>query len=185
MTAKELAALLNGREYGNEITQEEAATAKEAGLVVVFGESDDLMEFYGAIDDEVGCFNGGTVHVGENGLFEIPYCANKYGPCKYVQSEMNKCPTITALWDKEGIPWSYQTEIPHETFEIFEDGEKYCQGIVFSLADLRTPKKWSAEERGMFNVLRGIAMTSYLEFEEKQKMIEFITDLEEASNHAG
>lgn len=52
--------------------------------------------------------------------------------------------------------------------------------------DFKKLEKWSAEERERkFNILRGITMTSYLEFEEKQKMIEFITDLEEATNHAG
>ena len=42
MTAKELAELLNGREYGNEITSDEEKLAKESGLVVVFGYSDDM-----------------------------------------------------------------------------------------------------------------------------------------------
>ena len=42
MNAKELAAKLNGREYLREITAEEAAQAKSAGLVVVHGGSDEL-----------------------------------------------------------------------------------------------------------------------------------------------
>lgn len=51
--------MLNGREYGDEITREEEAMAKAHGLVVVFGYSDDNMEFCGAITDEVGCYDGG------------------------------------------------------------------------------------------------------------------------------
>lgn len=39
MTPQEFAALLNGREYGEEITREEEALAKAHGLVVVFGYS--------------------------------------------------------------------------------------------------------------------------------------------------
>lgn len=186
MTAKELAALLNGRQYGKEITKEEEAAAKEAGLVVVFGESDDCMEFRGAIDDEVSCFDGGTAYVNEKGLFESPDCVEEYEHCEYIRTELDKCATITALWseNENDFPWSYSTEIPHETFEIFDDGEKYCQGIVFSLADLKAPEKYSAQERARkFSALRGIAMASYLKNEEKQKMIEFITDLEEAINH--
>lgn len=184
MTAKELAALLNGRKYGDEITQEEAAAAKEAGLVVVFGQSDDLMEFRGAIDDEVGCWKGEIVYINENGM--VSEQLDKCSSCKLFLKNRDTCATITARWNKCDFPWSYHTEISHETFEIFEDGEKYCQGIVFSLAGLKAPEKWPAEERKrMFNILRGIAMASYLEFEEKQKMIEFITDLEEVTNHAG
>lgn len=68
MTPKELAERLNGREYGSEITLEEMHIAKEFGLVVVFGASDDLMEFRGAIDDEGGCFGGGTVYFDQNGV---------------------------------------------------------------------------------------------------------------------
>jgi hypothetical protein len=40
MTAKELAALLNGRKYLEEITAAEERQAKESGLLVVFGASD-------------------------------------------------------------------------------------------------------------------------------------------------
>lgn len=41
MIAKELAQLLNGRQYGKEITQLEEAEAKRSKLVVLFGYSDD------------------------------------------------------------------------------------------------------------------------------------------------
>ena len=40
MTPKELAQILNGREYTNEITKEEEALAKAAGLLVVFALAD-------------------------------------------------------------------------------------------------------------------------------------------------
>ncbi len=186
MTAKELAALLNGRERGNEITKEEETAAKEAGLVVVFGESDDCMEFRGAIDDEVSCFDGGMAYVNEKGLFESPDCTEEYGRCEYVRSEMDKCATITALWDAGDFPWSFDTGLPYETFEIFEDGEKYCQGIVFSLADLKAPEKHSAKERGgLFAGLRELVEASSWPSGDKELTLEFITDLEEATNHAG
>lgn len=186
MTAKELAALLNGREYGKEITKDEEAAAKEAGLVVVFGQSDDLMEFRGAIDDEVDCFEGRTVHVNGNGLVLIPNCSDECEDCEYVRDKLGKCAVVTAMWDAGDFPWSFDTGLPYETFEIFEDGEKYCQGIVFSLADLKAPEKHSAKEKArMFNILIGITMASHLKYAEKREMIEFIRNLEEATNHAG
>ena len=44
---------------------------------------------------------------------------------------------ITAIWDEKGkFLWSFKTDIPHSTFQIFEDKEPYCQGIVFNLDDL-------------------------------------------------
>ena len=108
MTLKDFAAMLDGRTYGNEITQEEAALAKELGFVVVFGYSDDNAELRGAIDDEIGCYDGGVL-------------------------EHEDLPgTIYAVWCPEDIDcaWGYTTTIPHESFHIYEDEELYCVGIV-------------------------------------------------------
>jgi hypothetical protein len=46
---EKLADILDGREYGEEMTHEELELSKANGLVIVFGCSDDLMEFKGAI----------------------------------------------------------------------------------------------------------------------------------------
>lgn len=134
MNKEQLAALLDGREYGHEITREEAATAKENGLIVVFGASDDLMEFRGAIDDEVGCFEGGDAFLTANGIFENE-CRDY--DCPYAEREREKCKVISAVWcDGSGPCWTYKTDIPHATFSIVEDGEPYCTGIVFAVADI-------------------------------------------------
>lgn len=53
---KEFAEKLNGRQYLNELTRELEAYAKENGIVVIYGQSDDLMEVRGAIDEEFGCW---------------------------------------------------------------------------------------------------------------------------------
>ncbi len=131
MNLKEFAEMLNCREYRNEITKDEKKLAKELGFVVVFGAFDDLAEFEGAIDDEVDCYDGGDIHLDENGLFEGCNCG-----CKYAQRAYKKCKVIKAIWGKEGFSWQYETDIPHETFDILEDGEKYCKGIVFDIKSL-------------------------------------------------
>jgi hypothetical protein len=142
MTAKELAERLNGREYGAEMTKEEEREAKAAGLVVVFGASDDLMEFRGAINDEVGAWQGTVIRVDKAGL--VPHFgdidgANKDALRDYFRRESGG-KTIEAQWDNgEGLSWGYKTDIPHETFNVVEDGEPYCRGIVFALADVDAP----------------------------------------------
>lgn len=108
MTIYEFAEMLNNGQYGSEISPILEHKAKELGFVVVFGYSDDNAEFRGAIEDEVGCYDGGRVY--EDG--------DKY---------------IDAVWcgDSE-FDWSYKTNIPHATFDIYDAfGEKYCRGIVF------------------------------------------------------
>ena len=52
MTKEELAELLNGRQYREEITSDEEKIAYENGLIVIFGASDDLTIFKGIIDTE-------------------------------------------------------------------------------------------------------------------------------------
>lgn len=130
MNKKELARIINDREYGYESFNDVRQAVKEAGLVIVSGSSDDLMEFDGAIYDEQGCFEGGVIYFDRQGAFGSDgYATNK----------------IEALWcdksalDENGnvITWTYKTDIPHETFMIYENGEPYCRGIVFDLEDVK------------------------------------------------
>ena len=127
MTKEELAKKLNGRKYGDsfsDVTKE----AKQNGLVIVTGASDDLMEFDGAIYDEGDCFDGGRVYFDRNG----------------VNQEEEELPNwIDAKWckgtNKDGIhaTWTYETEIPCERFDIWKANEIYCVGLVFSIEDLK------------------------------------------------
>lgn len=134
MNAQELATALNGREYGEEITRAEEKEAKAAGLVVVFGVSDDLMEFRGAVHDEWGVYSGDDVYFTHAGLL-VNKCNND--ECPYFERLKNTAITITTKWDAdEDYLWIYNTLIPHSTFDILEDGKKYCRGIVFALSDI-------------------------------------------------
>lgn len=138
MNAAELAAQLNGREYRHEVTREEAVAAKAAGLVIVYGASDDLMEFEGAIHDEAGVYDGGAVLVDAKGMLDRSQIDDDDGEAiaDYVARKKG-ARQIEALWAKEGdYSWTYKTDIPHATFEVVEDGEPYCRGLVFAVADL-------------------------------------------------
>lgn len=132
MNVKELAALLHGREYGSEITKAEEDQAKVSGLVVVFGASDDLMEWRGVIHDEIG--GPGTAHLTSAGLLTND-CDNY--ECPHFELQKKAAATIHAVFDRDGYSWVYDTEIQHATFDIMEDGETYCRGIVFALASVK------------------------------------------------
>lgn len=135
MDTKEAAKQLDGGEYGREGSVELWARMKVRDLVAVFGASDDLMEFCGAISDEVGCYDGGTAYLTPEGLLQNE-CDNE--ECPHFERLQKGAATIEAVWapDGEDISWVYNTTIPHETFTIYEDGEPYCRGIVFALADV-------------------------------------------------
>ena len=130
MTKEELATLLNGRQYEHEITPEEALKARWCGLVVIFGASDDLMEFRGTVDDEIGAYEGTTVNLSSEGLV-VQECGNS--DCPHFQKALKDSKPVEAIWDSEGYSWVYETELPHATFDIMEGDEKYCRGIVVEL----------------------------------------------------
>jgi hypothetical protein len=137
MKAKTLADMLDGREYGSEITADEKRTAKAAGLVVVYGASDDLMELEGAICDEADCYDGGTVLIDRDGLLDRDRVDDDNDDeIAVFVARKKSARSITAVWAEEGYSWTYRTDIPHATFVIWEDGDRYCRGIVFALADL-------------------------------------------------
>lgn len=138
LTKEELAARLNGREYGEEITEAEARQAKEAELVVLFGYSDDCAEFRGAIYDEAGASRSRPLRVSKRGPIQEPDHAEeevlqKFGVLEYVNRNVKN---IQPIWSRDDISWQYETEIPHATFDVMEEGEVYCRGIVFSIDDL-------------------------------------------------
>jgi hypothetical protein len=138
VNAKELAAQLNGMQYPLRLPKTLTDEAKASGLVIVYGASDDLMEFEGAIYDEVGCYDGGTAYVDAKGLLPDRDSIEDDEDLKDYFARQPNAKTIEALWCKEGeYSWTYKTDIPHETFEVLEDGEPpYCRGIVFALADI-------------------------------------------------
>lgn len=140
MNKQELAALLNGREYGEEITHAEEAKAKAARLIVVFGYSDDNVELRGFINDEIGAYGDSTFSVSPLGLVQDwdSFRDNAETEAEF-QAYFNKkagAASITANWDSDGYSWTYTTSIPHATFDVMEDGERYCRGIVFSIDEL-------------------------------------------------
>jgi hypothetical protein len=133
MNIQEFAKMLDSREYCNEMTKDEEKQAKELGFVVVFGFSDDNTELRGAIDDEVGGYSNHTIYFNEKGLLQNECDDN----CPYFERMKQQSKTIEAVWGEEDYSWVYKTDIPHATFDIFEDGKKYCRGIVFRMEDLK------------------------------------------------
>jgi hypothetical protein len=131
MDRAQAAAALNGCEYTREGSKVLFSDMKAAGLVAVFGGSDDLMELRGAIYDEIDCYGGGSAFVTPHGLFEP--CSDE---CVHSERAKQAASEIKAIWDRDGFSWIYETAIPHETFIVKEDDDTYCRGIVFALADV-------------------------------------------------
>jgi hypothetical protein len=135
MTKDDLAIRLDGREIGKEMTKKEEKEAKDAGLVVVFGASDDLMEFRGVIHDEVGVYDGGKAVIYQGEIYKHPSCEVECAASKAKDAEaLRDGLVIEAIWCAKGEPdWTFKTSVPHASFLIQEGDERYCRGIVFEL----------------------------------------------------
>lgn len=137
MTMEQLAAAITGREYPPKFLKEETDAAKAAGLVICYGASDDLVEFEGAIHDEIGAYEGTKFRIDALGLRQkwSDVDRDSEAACE-AYSRRKSLPSyeVKARWDPgEGYSWKLETEMPHATFEIVEDGEPFCRGIVFAL----------------------------------------------------
>lgn len=121
------AELIDKCEYRNELTPEQIQLAKDNGLVVVFGASDDLVELEGAISEEFGT----DVLIDKEGE-QIEYCDDE---CAHYKKAIKNANKITGHYTRNG--WIFETEIPHHTFKVMEDGELYGIGIVFSKSNLK------------------------------------------------
>ncbi len=139
MTKEELAATLSGRQIGDEITDEECEQAKRDQLVVVFGYSDDNVEFRGQWNDELGVGDDTEIEVDSEGPL-MSWGAIEHDnedECReYFRRKEHKRMTIKCEWCKGDYSWTYATAISHATFDILEGEEKFCRGIVFSINDL-------------------------------------------------
>lgn len=140
MTPREnLAAALNvaNLQYPEEPSKDLIEAAKQHRLVIIFGGSDDLMEFRGAVYDEIGAWEGTIAYFDSDGLLQND-CDNE--ECPAFARRKQAAQTVRAIWSPESEPdlsWAYETALPHSTFEVHEDGHVYCRGIVISLDDVR------------------------------------------------
>lgn len=140
ISVNDVANILDGREYPLQIEIALSDEIRAAGIVIVYGHSDDLMEFAGAISDEADCYEGGEVLFDRRGLlYDRPDDGTDDELRAWLDRKAHaKC--IKAVWngdaDDPAPCWTYETDIPHRVFDVIEDGNVYCTGIVFSVADL-------------------------------------------------
>jgi hypothetical protein len=145
MTVKEWAEKISGFGYPadelDDLNKEMAAD----GIIIAYGISDDLLEFRGVVCDEVGAWEGTEALIASRGkgtafIFDEEKNA---GSAEFNRKEISSMHKIKAIWapkddnEKCFVSWLIETEIPHETFDIMEDGDLYCRGVVFHVNDVK------------------------------------------------
>ncbi len=131
MTKEELAGKLNGCRYGLEgVDKGLIEDAKEHGLVIGYGSLNTVIQFEGATyeagDED---FESEKMYVTEDSPNQIK--AFWKGECKGEKGGNGE------------YFWSYETSFPVAHFRMVGrrtriNDEKYCEGIVFALKDLKS-----------------------------------------------
>jgi hypothetical protein len=132
MDLKQAADLLNGGEYRlGAFKASDVHHLREAGIVAVTGESDDIVALYGAISDEGGFevpFLDGEVFENSCAEEDCPYFLKLKAQAKCVKATFNE-------YGEDSPTWQFEVPFPHETFDIMEDGQVFSRGAVFYLKD--------------------------------------------------
>ena len=91
MTAQDLVNKIDGLEYPFKLADIFQSEAIDNDLVVVYGASDDLMEFDGAIYDEIGACDGVIAHLTKNGIVKN-ICESD--ECPHFQTQLRIAKTV-------------------------------------------------------------------------------------------
>lgn len=148
--SEEIAKSLDGIDYvewrmGSPRLKDIFQTAKINGCVIIYGLSDDLMEFSGYIEEEIGAWEGQHAYIANGSLLEKR--CDECEECPYYSNERNSGIRVDLRWDVNGYSWWTETNAPYSEFYILEKDEaddKYCRGIVI---DLNEAKEWRETRR--------------------------------------
>lgn len=134
----EVADDLEGRQYRKEVSSTERELLRQAGIIVVYGVSDDTIAFEGAIYDELYSEKIYLTRDGPNDRHGL----RKLGiPDGVIQA----LPIITSRFGNGSPCWRFNLEngtgplarnVRRATFMIYEDDEPFCEGLVFYKKDL-------------------------------------------------
>lgn len=139
LTAEQFARLLDGREYTEEMSEDDNAIAAESRLFVFFGYSDDNLELRGIIYDEIGAYEGIEVCIAKT--LHTPYWGIINEEMKaivgnFVKNLKNFIVKIDWCPEYLDCSWLITTDVPSFPFDIMEDGDLFCRGIVIAESDV-------------------------------------------------
>ena len=111
MNVSECKQIIDGCEYGKvqaSFNEDQWKEFMQSGLVIAYGHSDDLLEFLGAINDEVGAWNGVTVYLDAEGLIKNK-CDDE--DCPYFKQTKKMGNPLKAVWNNTLPAWKIETHL--------------------------------------------------------------------------
>jgi hypothetical protein len=143
MSKEKLACMLNGRQCGTPIEKKLVKTARESGLIIIFNESlsNNIATTFKGLICEESFFGECVFYIDPEeypGLFRQE-C--KDVDCPHFEKLAEKIVKIELLLnaDKGGPTFSYDVNIPHATFIVYDDSiRQHCKGIVIDWDDVES-----------------------------------------------
>lgn len=134
MTAKEMAEYLNRREY-HEINHRDSKINDTDDLVIIYGYPDEIITVAGAFNKKMDAWGDPVIYLNRDGIFDgCPYGDTK---CKYCKEALQKYERIIAeVEDSDEVYLTFDTELEHETFELYDSNSLCCIGIVIDLCEI-------------------------------------------------
>lgn len=113
----------------------------------------------GAIDDERRVWKRSTIYLDIEAHKILDRCEDD---CPFFDNIKKTAPFIEAIWhDTREYSWTYETEIPHASFDIIDYERKYCRGIVFSWVDVdRYSTRCRLKDELLGEALHGVLVAS-------------------------
>ena len=149
---KEVAQELNNIDYNDiddYVRNKISVPLKENGIVVAFGQSDDLLELRGAIYDEIDCYSPTKAIWLENQFIDCnkldklyEFLEDEYDGL-FINSIQNLCKDAKFIEinpEVKNCQFEYTTNIPCEWFNVLLDNELYCKGFIFNIESLQKEK---------------------------------------------
>jgi len=118
--------LIDGIDYRADLPVEAIELCKKSGIYIIYGASDDLLEVDGLHREEFGAYDGfDSADVeyepdGGNINFVVKALKDNFVVAVW-------CPNPEVSWAMECTPCK---EADTESFEMIEDGEVFCQGLI-------------------------------------------------------
>ena len=138
----DLVELIGDLEYGDDIPANADKLAETIGAAIIYGYSDDGVMVDGVVSDQGSAYDSNTLWLDRKGFLPInedltlqndePATVDE---CREIVKRFDSAVKLKAIWGDTGLAWRYETEVEHCTFEIREDGEVWCRGIVFLLPE--------------------------------------------------
>lgn len=127
---------LHNSKYPFRLTKQVIQYLGSLNLILVYGQSDDMISVSGAINDDEYISGNMSILLSKKGILKDNESLDTDNELLAWKEQKDNSKEIKILWDSNGYLWEYETEIPHDEFDILDGEDKYCKAMIISMDKL-------------------------------------------------